>query len=135
MPLSTCKIIRLCTLNDPRGSLTIIEGEIHVPFKIERVYYLHDVPGGEKRGGHAHKQLHQLLIAVSGSFDVILRDAEHTKKFTLSQPTLGLYISPMVWRELESFTNGAVCLACASAKFSEEDYYRDFQVFRKTLLP
>src|SRR5262245_13182198 len=128
-PLPTCRIISLPRIKDPRGNLTFIEGGHHVPFDVERVYYLYDVPGGAERGGHAHRELQQAIIAVSGSFDVILDDGFDRKKFRLSRSYRALYVAPMVWRELKNFSSGSVCLVLASAPFDEADYLRNFDEF------
>jgi len=120
-----CRIIELPKVVDPRGNLTFIEGGRHVPFDVKRVYYLYDVPGGAERGGHAHKELHQLIIAMSGSFDVILDDGTRQKRFHLNRSYFGLYVCPMIWRELDNFSSGSVCLVLASSYYSASDYYRD----------
>jgi len=133
MPLADCKIINLPKITDPRGNLTFIEGDRHVPFEIRRVYYLYDVPGGADRGGHAHKELHQLIVAMSGSFDVVLDDGRQKQRFHLNRSYYGLYVCPMIWRELDNFSSGSVCLALASNKYDESDYYRDYQDFLKAL--
>jgi len=129
LSISNCKIIDLPKIHDPRGNLTFIEGGNHVPFSIERVYYLYDVPGGSERGGHAHKALSQLIIAMSGSFDVILDDGYSKKRFHLNRSYYGLYVCPMMWRELDNFSSGSVCMVLASNKYDEEDYYRDYNQF------
>lgn len=129
MSLNRCRIIELPRINDARGNLTFIEGCAHVPFGIERVYYLYDVPGGASRAGHAHKQLEQLIIAMSGSFDVKLDDGFNQRTFHLNRSYYGLYVSPMVWREIDNFSSGSVCLVLASRLFEEADYYRDYEVF------
>jgi len=133
MPLADCKIINLPKITDPRGNLTFIEGDRHVPFEIRRVYYFYDVPGGADRGGHAHKELHQLIVAMSGSFDVVLDDGRQKQRFHLNRSYYGLYVCPMIWRELDNFSSGSVCLALASNKYDESDYYRDYQDFLKVL--
>lgn len=115
---------------DPRGNLTFLEGGLHVPFDIRRVYYLYDVPGGSHRGGHAHKELQQLIIALTGSFDVILDDGRDRRRTRLDRAYRGLYVAPMIWRELRNFTSGSVCLVLASAPFDEDDYFRDYSTFR-----
>lgn len=129
MSLNDCKMVDLPKIHDPRGNLTFIEGGSHVPFDIQRVYYLYDVPGGSERGGHAHKALHQLIIAMSGSFDVLLDDGMEKKRVHLNRSYNGLYVCPMIWRELDNFSSGAVCMVLASNKYSESDYYRDYPEF------
>lgn len=130
--ISNCKIIDLPKIADPRGNLTFIEGGgRHIPFDIKRVYYLYDVPGGAERGGHGHKALHQLIIAMSGSFDVVLDDGYEKKRFHLNRSYYGLYVCPMIWRELDNFSSGSVCMVLASNLYDEEDYYRDYEPFRK----
>jgi dTDP-4-dehydrorhamnose 3,5-epimerase-like enzyme len=124
------RIIALPRISDPRGNLTFVEGGVHIPFAIERIYYLYDVPGGESRGGHAHKELQQVFIAMSGSFDVVLDDGRETKTYSLNRSYYGLYVPRMVWRELVNFSSGAVCTVLASQHFSEADYYREYDVFR-----
>ena len=129
--LSACRIMDLPRIADARGNLTFIEENRHIPFEIRRVYYLYDVPGGESRAGHAHKTLEQFLVAASGSFDVILDDGFDRKSFQLNRSYYGLYIPPMVWREIDNFSSGSVCLALASDLFDEQDYIRDYEDFRK----
>jgi hypothetical protein len=129
LSLEQCKIIDLPKIADPRGNLTFMEGKRHVPFAIERVYYLYDVPGGAERGGHAHLGLHQLIIAMSGSFDVVLDDGLVTKRFHLNRSYYGLYVCPMIWRELDNFSSGSVCLVLASNRYDEADYIRDHDEF------
>jgi hypothetical protein len=131
MGLASCRIINLPRVTDPRGNLTFIEGQIHVPFEIRRVYYLYDVPGGAERGGHAHKDLHQLIIALSGSFDVVLDDGEERKRFHLNRSYYGIYVCPMIWRELDNFSSASVCMVIASNVYDEADYYRDYAEFVK----
>ena len=127
--IDKCKIIDLPKIHDPRGNLTFIEGSKHIPFDIKRVYYLYDVPGGADRGGHAHKDLHQIIIAIAGSFDVVINDGSDTQRFHLNRSYFGLYVCPMIWRELDNFSSGSVCLVLASDYFSEADYIRDFPQF------
>jgi oxalate decarboxylase/phosphoglucose isomerase-like protein (cupin superfamily) len=129
--LNLCKIVDLPKIADQRGNLTFIEGDHQIPFAIERVYYLYDVPGGSERGGHAHKGLHQLIIAISGSFDVILDDGENKMRVQLNRSYNGLYVCPMIWRELCNFSSGSVCLVLASNKYDEADYYRDYDEFMR----
>ena len=131
MTIENCKIIELPKITEPRGNLTFVEGTNHIPFDIRRVYYLYDVPGGAERGGHAHKGLHQLIIAMSGSFDVVLDDRQNKKRFHLNRSYFGLYVCPMIWRELDNFSSGSVCLVLASNKYDESDYYRDYDDFMK----
>ena len=133
MNIDLCKIIELPKIYDTRGNLTFIEGERHVPFTIQRVYYLYDVPGGAERGGHAHKNLHQLIIAMSGSFDVIIDDGHNKRRIHLNRSYYGLYICPMVWRELDNFSSGSVCLVLASHPYDEADYYRDYREYETAM--
>lgn len=129
MSLSKCRIIDLPKTTDVRGNLTFIEGGRHIPFDIQRVYYLYDVPGGAERGGHAHKELHQLIVAMSGSFDVVLDDGHNKKRIHLNRSYQGIYICPMMWRELDNFSSGSVCMVLASNYYDESDYYRDYDEF------
>lgn len=122
-------LIDLPIVHDPRGNLSFVESGNHIPFPIERVYYLYDVPGGAVRGGHAHRELHQLIIALSGSFDVLLDDGKERAKYFLNRSWYGLHVPPMTWRELENFSSGAVCLVLASRHFAESDYIRDHSQF------
>ncbi len=131
MGVADCKMIKLPKITDRRGNLSFVESNRHIPFEIKRVYYLYDVPGGESRGGHAHKKLQQLIIAMNGSFDVLLDDGIAKKKVTLNRSYLGLYVSSMVWRELNNFSSGSVCVVLASEFYSEEDYFRDYGEFTK----
>jgi hypothetical protein len=123
------KIINLPRINDPRGNLTFIENDTHIPFHIKRVYYLYDVPGGSERGGHALKNLEQLIVAMSGSFDVTLDDGKQINKFHLNRSYFGLYVPKMMWRELDNFSSGSICMVLASNKYSEDDYYRSYNEF------
>jgi len=127
--LDKCQIYDLPRINDPLGNLTFVEANRHVPFDIRRVYYLYDVPGGAKRGGHAHKALHQLIIAMSGSFDIHLDDGHAKKTIHLNHSYNGLYVCPMIWREIDNFSSGAVCMVLASDYYDEADYYRDYDLF------
>lgn len=135
MSLQHCKIIDLPKIEDPRGSLTFIEAGQHIPFGIKRVYYLYDVPGGSHRGGHAHKELHQLLIAMSGSFDITLDDGRTKFRYHMNRSYYGLYIPPMTWREIDNFSSGSVCLVLASEHFAEGDYYRNYTEFLESIHP
>jgi dTDP-4-dehydrorhamnose 3,5-epimerase-like enzyme len=123
------KLIDFPRIQDVRGNLTFIESCRHVPFEIKRVYYLYDVPGGASRAAHAHKTLHQLLVAMSGSFDVTLDDGRERKLFHLNRSYFGLYIPPMIWRDIDNFSSGSVCMALASDFFDENDYCRDYGEF------
>jgi dTDP-4-dehydrorhamnose 3,5-epimerase-like enzyme len=125
MSLKECRIIELPRNQDHRGNLTFIEADRHVPFEIKRVYYLYDVPGGASRAAHGHKALHQLMIAMSGSFDVTLDDGTEKKLFHLNRSYYGLYIPPMMWRDLDNFSSGAVCMVLASDYYDESDYFRN----------
>jgi hypothetical protein len=127
--LRWCRTIGLPRIIEPRGNLTFIEGGRHVPFDISRVYYVYDVPGGAERGGHAHKDLHEVLIALTGSFDVILDDGCDWKRVHLNRAFRGLYLPSMIWRELRNFSSGSVCLVLASAPFAESDYFREYSDF------
>ncbi|AEV26153.1 MULTISPECIES: sugar 3,4-ketoisomerase [Azospira] len=129
MPLADCRILDLPKIHDPRGNLTFIEGGNHVPFDIQRVYYLYDVPGGADRGAHAHRNLHQFIVAMSGSFDVVLDDGQEQRRFHLNRSYFGLYVCPMMWRYLDNFSSGAVCMVLASSKYDEADYIRDYDQF------
>lgn len=131
--LDACRLIDLPKIADPRGNLTFVEGSRHVPFDIERVYYLYDVPGGAERGGHAHLALQEFLIAMSGSFDVVLDDGSRKARFHLNRSYYGLYVPSMVWRELDNFSSGSVCLVLASSRYDESDYLRDYPGFLKAL--
>jgi dTDP-4-dehydrorhamnose 3,5-epimerase-like enzyme len=129
--IDLCKIIDLPKIQDPRGNLTFVEGGNQIPFDIQRVYYLYDVPGGAERGGHAHKGLHQLIIAMSGSFDVVLDDGKNKKRVHMNRSYNGLYVCPMIWRELDNFSSGAVLMVLASNKYDEADYYREYVDFMR----
>ena len=133
MRLDKCQMYDLPRINDPRGNLTFVEANRHIPFDIRRVYYLYDVPGGAERGGHAHKALHQLIIAMSGSFDVHLDDGFAKKTIHLNRSYNGLYVCPMIWREIDNFSSGAVCMVFASDYYDESDYYRDYASFSKDI--
>jgi len=133
MPLTDARLVELPRIANPKGNLTPIQGGQDVPFAIERVYYLYDVPGGESRGGHAHRTLEQFIIAASGSFDVVLDDGSSRAKFFMNRSYYGLYVPPGLWRELENFSSGSVCLVLASAAYDEDDYIRAYEDFRSWL--
>ncbi|WP_152090766.1 sugar 3,4-ketoisomerase [Azospira sp. I09] len=134
MTLDDCRLIELPKISDPRGNLTFVEGNHHIPFDIKRTYYLYDVPGGSVRGSHAHRNLHQFIIAMSGSFDVVLSDGISDHRFHLNRSYYGLYVCPMMWRTLDNFSSGAVCMVLASAPYEEEDYIRDHDQFLREVL-
>ena len=129
MSLDLCRILELPQILDPRGNLTFVEGSRHVPFEIRRIFYLYDVPGGATRAGHAHKKLEQLIVAMSGSFDVVLDDGREKRVVQLNRSYQGLYIPPLIWRELENFSSGSVCAVLASERYSEDGYYRTYDEF------
>ncbi len=123
------RLIEIPKIHDLRGNLSVIQGDT-IPFVSNRVYYLYDIPGGSKRGGHAHKEQKEFLVALSGSFDVVLKDGQFDTKVTLNKPNFGLLIEKGIWRELENFSSGSVCLVLASGEFDEDDYIRDFDNFK-----
>jgi WxcM-like protein len=129
MKLEECRIIDLPKIEEPRGNLTFIESERHIPFEIKRVYFLYDVPGGATRAGHGHKALRQVMIAMSGSFDVELDDGYAKKKYHLNRSYYGLYIASMVWRDIDNFSSGSVCMVLASDYYDEGDYFRSYDDF------
>ena len=126
-----CGIIRLNKVNNRAGNITIVENNIDVPFEIERVFYLYDIPGGEDRGAHAHKECHQFLVSVSGAFDIELDDGRNKKTVSLNRPYFGLHIPPGIWAAEKSFSSGAICLVLASHKYDESDYIRDYNEYEK----
>ena len=127
--LKECKIITLPKITDPRGNLTFTQDYKDIPFAIKRAYWTYDVPGGESRGGHAHKALHQLVVAIAGSFRVVLDNGEEKREYHLNHPWEGLLITPGIWRTLEDFSSGAVCLVLASELYDEQDYIYDYSEF------
>lgn len=127
------RLLELPRIADPRGNLTFIEGKHHIPFEIQRVFYLYDVPGGESRAGHANRDLEQLIIAASGSFDVIVDDGRGHQRHPLNRSYFGLYIPGMIWRELVNFSSGSVCVVLASAPYDEADYYRSYDEYRAAM--
>ncbi len=125
-----CAILPLNKIHNRAGNITIVEGGGSIPFNVRRIYYLYDIPGGESRGGHAHKELYQLIVAASGSFDILLDDGVNKKSVTLNRPNYGLMVVPGIWRELLDFSSGAICLVLASEKYDENDYIREYQTFK-----
>lgn len=132
-PHGSARIIDLPQISDPRGDLTFVEGGNHVPFEIARVYYLYNVPVDSERGGHAHRDLEQIIFALSGSFRIKLDDGENQTEFWLRDPRKGLYVNRMIWREMNSFSQGAVCMVLASHPYDESDYFRDYNEFLAAL--
>lgn len=133
MSLEECKFIELPRITNNQGNLTFVEGLVHIPFEIKRTYYLYDVPGGSTRGSHAHKNLSQFIVAMSGSFDVVLFDGYREKRFHLNRSYYGLYVTSLMWRTLENFSSGSVCMVLASAPYAEADYIRDYKEFLRTI--
>ena len=131
--IDDCTIIQLPAIRNRQGNLTPIHSRVDVPFDIKRIYYLYDVPGGAARGGHAHKELQQLVVSVMGAFDVILADGSNRKTVHLDRAYYGLYIPKMIWRELDNFSSGAICLVLASLPYDETDYYRDYNEYLRAL--
>lgn len=127
--LARCRVIELPRIPDERGNLTFLEGGRHIPFGIERVYWIYDVPGGEVRGGHAYRRLHEFIIALSGAFDIELDDGASRRIVSLNRPDRGLYVTPFVWRQVRNFSTNSVCLIAASAPYDEADYFRDYAEF------
>ena len=127
--IKNCKKIQFPKISDSRGNLTFIEGLEHIPFEIKRIYYLYDVPGGESRAGHAHKQLHQVFISMSGSFDLHLDDGKNKITYHMNRSYWGVYICPWIWRDLDNFSTGANCMVLASEKYEESDYIRSHSDF------
>lgn len=125
-----CEIIDLYKIHNDAGNITVVENGVNAPFNVERVYYLYDIPGGEERGGHAHYQLEQLIIAASGSFDVILDDGKNKKKVSLNRPNMALHVVSGLWREIVNFSSGAICLVLASHRYNENDYIREYSQFK-----
>jgi WxcM-like, C-terminal len=124
-----CVILPLSKIHSRAGNITIVEGQKNIPFDVRRIYYLYDIPGGEDRGGHAHKELHQLIVAASGSFNVLLDDGQNKKIVTLNRPDYGVMVVPGIWRELFEFSSGAICLVLASQKYDQDDYLRSYEQF------
>lgn len=124
--VNDCIIVNLPKIIDPRGNLSFIESEKHIPFKIKRTYWIYDVPGGQTRGGHAYARLHEFIVALSGSFDVIIDDGKQKKTFSLNRSYNGLYVPNMLWRSLENFSTNALCMVLASDEYSMHDYIRNY---------
>lgn len=131
--LNDCRTISLPKVHDDRGNLSFIETGRHVPFDIQRTYWIYDVPGGEVRGGHAYKELQEFIVALSGSFDVVLDDGKERKIVSLNRSYFGLFVPNMIWRHLENFATNSVCLILASLPYSEEDYIRDYEFYLETI--
>ena len=131
MKLDKVKILDLPKILDERGNLSFLEGGNHIPFKIKRTYWIYDVPGGQMRGGHAYKNLHEVIIALSGSFDVVLNDGIEEKRYHLNRSYFGLYVPQGIWRHLDNFSTNSLCLIVASDVYDEEDYIRDFEEYQK----
>jgi dTDP-4-dehydrorhamnose 3,5-epimerase-like enzyme len=134
MALADSTLIDLPKIADARGNLTFVEGGRHIAFEIKRVYYLYDVPGGAMRAGHGHRSLHQFMISMSGSFDVTLDDGKNSRRFHLNRSYQGLYIPPMLWRNLDNFSSGSVCMVLASELYNDADYFRDRERFLSAIL-
>jgi dTDP-4-dehydrorhamnose 3,5-epimerase-like enzyme len=128
-PRGRVRLIGLPVVSDPRGDLTFVEGGNHVPFQIRRVYYLYNLPSGSERGGHAHRELEQVIFALSGSFRITVDDGRERREYWLRDPRTGLFISRMIWREMDAFSQGAVCMVLASQPYDEADYIRDYSSF------
>jgi hypothetical protein len=133
MTLNNVQLINLPKFLDERGNLSFIEGGNHIPFKIERTYMIYDVPGGEIRGGHAYKELHEFIVALSGSFDVVLDDGNEKRTYSLNRSYYGLYVPKMIWRSLENFSTNSLCMILASEKYKEDDYLRDYDEFKNKI--
>jgi dTDP-4-dehydrorhamnose 3,5-epimerase-like enzyme len=130
MGVDDCKTIELPVIHNTEGNLTFVESHRHVPFDVQRVFYMYDVPGGASRGGHAHRSLEQLIVAMSGSFEVVVDDGRDRRAVLLNRSYYGLYLPPMIWRELVNFSSGSVCMVLASAYYDEADYYREYEDFK-----
>ena len=133
--IHNCNVVELSKIHNPAGNITIVQNSLHQPFDVKRIYYLYDVPSGSDRGGHAHKALFQLMVAASGSFDVILDDGQNKKIIQLNRPYYGLLVVPGIWRELVNFSSGAICLVLASEKYNSDDYIRDYSEFKQLKNP
>jgi hypothetical protein len=131
--VNDCRIIRLPRISSKEGNLTPVYGNKHIPFEIKRVYYVYDIPGGESRGGHAHKDSLEFIVSLMGSFDVLINDGTRQKTVTLNRAYFGLYVPNLIWRELFNFSSGAICFVITSSLFSEGDYIRDYNDFVKQI--
>ena len=129
--IHNCNVVEMEKNHNPAGNITVYQNGSPMPFDVKRIYYLYDVPGGSERGGHAHRELRQLIVAASGSFDVIVDDGRNKKIIQLNRPYYGLLVVPGIWREIVNFSSGAICLVLASEKYAEEDYIRDYSEFRE----
>ena len=130
MSLQAVKMINLPKITDPRGNLSFFESENHIPFKIKRTYWIYDVPGGEVRGSHAFKESNEFIVALSGSFDVVLNNGRKEVKYSLNRSYFGLYVPKLIWRRIENFSTNSLALIVASTKYNESDYIRDFEEFQ-----
>lgn len=133
MSLSEVKLLELPKILDPRGNLSFLQNNDQLPFAVQRVYWIYDVPGGDFRGGHAYRSLQEVIISLSGSFDVVLSDGYEEKKITLNRSYYGLYVPKMIWRQLENFSTNALAFIAADQPYSEQDYIRDFEAFKQTV--
>ena len=133
MTIKECKKIDISTRKDSRGDLSFVENLVHIPFEIKRVFYLHGIPKGTERGGHAHKDLTELIVCLNGTFDLYLDDGINKKLFHLDSPTKGIIVTSMIWREMKNFSEGSVCMVLASNFYDESDYFRDYDKFIKAL--
>ena len=133
MPIADCRIIEFPRIEDRRGNLTFVEAARHVPFAFPRIYYVYDVPGGAERGGHAHQECEEVIVAMSGSFDVAVDDGHERKRFHLNRSYYGLYVPRLIWRELDNFSSGSICFVLASDHYKESDYYREYDEFIRAI--
>lgn len=126
-----CAVIDVSKIHNKAGNITVVENQENIPFDVKRIYYLYDIPGGESRGGHAHYELEQFVVAASGSFDVLLDDGKNKNRITLNRPNTALHIVPGLWRSIDNFSSGSICMVLASQRYEEEDYIRDYIEFLK----
>ena len=132
--INDCGILHLPKVSTDAGNITSINNHTDIPFSTRRIYYLYDIPGGESRGGHAHKELYQVITALGGSFDILLDDGIQKRVFSINRPDMGLLIVPGIWREIFNFSSGSTCFVLASERYSEEDYIRDYKIFKRQKL-